>query len=245
MRLGLCLCSLEPNWVRHWRVNASHALFSSVCYKYLYCARGHYLKRVEDTHPHHLQLFPAGMSSNTGSSLSWIEAIATSTASAAAATPVVPYASDDPNDSFLNKYKSGTPEPERGDTGGNILGPQNGTVFDNGDFSEDSTFPLTDWMAHILKEVLGKNLHVNASTFDHIPSKELYIFPSAVPEMSAEEDDVVGPQGISRWNPRTPCKSPLQLEGCCLSLYAVWSTYSGTPCSPNGPSFCKLVYLTM
>lgn len=51
-------------------------------------------------------------------------------------------------------------------------------VFDQGDFSEDSTFQLTDWLAHVPKEVLAKNFKVNITAFDHIPSKELYIFPS-------------------------------------------------------------------
>ncbi|KAH8112429.1 oxalate decarboxylase [Phellopilus nigrolimitatus] len=55
-------------------------------------------------------------------------------------------------------------------------------VFDNGAFSEDSTFLLTDWTAHIPKEVLSKNFQVNISAFDNIPSEQLYIFPAG--EMS-------------------------------------------------------------
>ena len=51
-------------------------------------------------------------------------------------------------------------------------------VFDDGAFSEDSTFLLTDWTAHIPKEVLAKNFQINISAFDHIPSQELYIFPA-------------------------------------------------------------------
>ncbi|THH07558.1 hypothetical protein EW145_g3296 [Phellinidium pouzarii] len=54
-------------------------------------------------------------------------------------------------------------------------------VFDDGTFSEDTTFQLTDWTAHIPKEVLGKNFQINTSAFDHIPSRELYIFPAAPP----------------------------------------------------------------
>lgn len=52
-------------------------------------------------------------------------------------------------------------------------------VFDDGSFSDSaSTFQLTDWTAHIPKEVLAKNFEVDASAFDHIPSQELYIFPA-------------------------------------------------------------------
>jgi hypothetical protein len=36
---------------------------------------------------------------------------------------------------------------------------------------------LTDWLAHVPKEVLAKNFQVNITSFDHIPSRELYIFP--------------------------------------------------------------------
>ena len=52
-------------------------------------------------------------------------------------------------------------------------------IFDSGEFSEDSTFLLTDWMAHVPKEVLAKNFGLggNLAAFDHIPETELYIFP--------------------------------------------------------------------
>ncbi|TDL25564.1 oxalate decarboxylase [Rickenella mellea] len=66
-------------------------------------------------------------------------------------------------------------------------------VFDNGDFSSDSTFSVTDWMAHVPKEVLAKNFQVNLTAFDHIPAKELFIFPSAPPP--ADEKAVSNPQG--------------------------------------------------
>ncbi|PSR76530.1 hypothetical protein PHLCEN_2v8433 [Hermanssonia centrifuga] len=52
-------------------------------------------------------------------------------------------------------------------------------VFPDGSFSEDSTFMLTDWTAHIPKEVLAKNFQVDISAFDNIPSTDLYIFPSS------------------------------------------------------------------
>ena len=54
-------------------------------------------------------------------------------------------------------------------------------VFDSGHFSEDSTFLLTDWLAHTPKEVLAKNFGVPESAFAHIPQHELYIFPTQLP----------------------------------------------------------------
>ncbi|EIW78596.1 Bicupin oxalate decarboxylase oxidase [Coniophora puteana RWD-64-598 SS2] len=64
-------------------------------------------------------------------------------------------------------------------------------VFDSGSFSEDDTFLLTDWLAHVPKEVIAKNFQVDISAFDHIPSHELYIFPSSPPPESLSEDEVV------------------------------------------------------
>ncbi|KAH7911359.1 putative oxalate decarboxylase/oxidase [Hygrophoropsis aurantiaca] len=54
-------------------------------------------------------------------------------------------------------------------------------VFDDGTFSEDATFLLTDWLAHVPKEVIAKNFQTSLSAFDEIPSRELYIFPAAAP----------------------------------------------------------------
>ncbi|KAF8595391.1 oxalate decarboxylase [Ceratobasidium sp. AG-I] len=68
-------------------------------------------------------------------------------------------------------------------------------VLDSGTFSEDSTFTLTDWMAHVPKEVLAKNFRVNASAFDHIPDRELYMIPSAVPDITSAKENVVSPAG--------------------------------------------------
>ncbi|GAB1522187.1 hypothetical protein RhiTH_005299 [Rhizoctonia solani] len=273
---------------------------------------------------------PAGTSSSlsvapTSTSTPASATAATGTSAAAVPSPTVPYASDDPNYSYLDRYQSGTPEPIIGAAGADILGPQNiplerespdfmappttdsGSVenvkwpmaishnrvqdggwarqqnehdmplatamagvdmrlkagairemhwhvtaewgyvmagscrvnvvnqlgrnyladvypgdlwyfpegiphsiqglndtadgcefmlvLDSGTFSEDSTFLLTDWMAHVPKEVLAKNFRVNASAFDHIPGEQLWIFPSAVPTESVAEANPVSPQG--------------------------------------------------
>ncbi|KAJ7788233.1 oxalate decarboxylase [Mycena olivaceomarginata] len=58
-------------------------------------------------------------------------------------------------------------------------------VFDDGDFSEDSTFLLTDWLSHVPAEVIQKNFKANPDAFSHIPAQELYIFPSAPPASDA------------------------------------------------------------
>ncbi|KZT29786.1 oxalate decarboxylase [Neolentinus lepideus HHB14362 ss-1] len=66
-------------------------------------------------------------------------------------------------------------------------------VFDDGAFSEDATFLLTDWLAHTPKEVIAKNFQTDISAFDHIPAEQLYIFPGVAPSDDAQAP--VSPQG--------------------------------------------------
>src|SRR5208282_5961714 len=67
---------------------------------------------------------------------------------------------------------------------------QDGHAFQD-DFNEDATFLVTDFLAHIPKEVLAKNFGVAESAFANIPKEELYIFESQVPGPLAA-DRVVG-----------------------------------------------------
>ncbi|KAJ7778142.1 putative oxalate decarboxylase/oxidase [Mycena metata] len=64
-------------------------------------------------------------------------------------------------------------------------------VFDSGSFSEDDTFLLTDWLAHVPKGVLAQNFGQPLAAFDHVPEKQLYIFPSSPPPEDVESDMVV------------------------------------------------------
>ncbi|TFK55820.1 oxalate decarboxylase [Heliocybe sulcata] len=58
-------------------------------------------------------------------------------------------------------------------------------VFDSGTFSDDATFLLTDWLAHVPKEVIAKNFGTTIAAFDGIPGEQLYIFPSNPPSDNA------------------------------------------------------------
>lgn len=85
-------------------------------------------------------------------------------------------------------------------------------VFDDGSFSENSTFLITDWFAHTPREVLAKNFGVSESDFADIPSHELYIFQSAVPgPLSSDQvSDPYGPVPKSfshRMLPQEPIKT--------------------------------------
>jgi oxalate decarboxylase len=60
-------------------------------------------------------------------------------------------------------------------------------VFDDGNFSEDSTFLLTDWLAHTPRDVLAKNFRTSEDKLKKLPSTELYIFPAPLPGALSED----------------------------------------------------------
>lgn len=85
-------------------------------------------------------------------------------------------------------------------------------AFDDGDFSEDSTFLLTDWLAHTPREVLAKNFGVPEESFANIPKKELYIFPSDAPPPLAK-DKIAGNGPVPfTFSHRMMAQKPLQMK---------------------------------
>lgn len=70
-------------------------------------------------------------------------------------------------------------------------------VFDDGNFSEDDTFLISDWIAHTPLEVLSKNFGLPPSDFNSIPQQELYIFPGKITKSLEEDRKVsIGPEGV-------------------------------------------------
>lgn len=67
-------------------------------------------------------------------------------------------------------------------------------VFDDGSFTENNTFLLTDWLLHTPPDVLARNFGLPESAFANMPSRELYIFAAAAPGPLAA-DLVPGPNG--------------------------------------------------
>jgi oxalate decarboxylase len=67
-------------------------------------------------------------------------------------------------------------------------------VFNNGNFSENETFLISDWFAHTPKEILAKNFGVAESNLASIPAQERYIFQSKVPD-TLSSDQVSAPSG--------------------------------------------------
>ena len=88
---------------------------------------------------------------------------------------------DDVGPGDLWYFPGGIPHSIQGLSADGVDGCEFLLVFDDGGFSEDSTFLLTDWLAHTPKDVLAKNFGLPESAFAHIPEKELYIFPGPQP----------------------------------------------------------------
>ncbi|KAL2002884.1 hypothetical protein VTN02DRAFT_5670 [Thermoascus thermophilus] len=86
--------------------------------------------------------------------------------------------SDDVHKGGLWYFPAGVPHSLQG------LGP-GGTefllIFDDGSFSEEETFLLSDLFAHIPRSVIAKNFRLAPEIFDRIPKGEKYIFQGSVP----------------------------------------------------------------
>lgn len=70
-------------------------------------------------------------------------------------------------------------------------------VFDDGDFTENETFLISDWFLHTPREILAKNFGVPASAFNNIPKDvehNRWIFPANVPG-KLSDDAIKSPNG--------------------------------------------------
>ena len=93
-------------------------------------------------------------------------------------------------------------------------------VFDDGNFSENETFLVTDWFAHTPKHILAKNFAVPEAAFDDIPTAgeiehSRYIFPGDVP--GALVDDIAAVQSpvgtAERMSHRMLDQDPIEVPG--------------------------------
>jgi oxalate decarboxylase len=65
-------------------------------------------------------------------------------------------------------------------------------IFNQGDFSEDNTFLISDWVAHTPPSVLSKNFGLPESALKKLPANDLYIFPADLPASLAQDKAAVG-----------------------------------------------------
>ena len=60
-------------------------------------------------------------------------------------------------------------------------------IFNQGDFSEDNTFLISDWVAHTPPSVLSRNFGLPESALRKLPTNDLYIFPADLPASLAQD----------------------------------------------------------
>ena len=65
-------------------------------------------------------------------------------------------------------------------------------VFNDGNFSEDDTFLLSEFVAHTPPELIQKNMGWNRQAFDRLPPTELYIFNAPLPGSLEDDRRFVG-----------------------------------------------------
>lgn len=88
-------------------------------------------------------------------------------------------------------------------------------VFDDGAFSEDATFLITDWFAHTPKEVLAKNFGVSERDFADLPTdvdRTRYIFQGEVPP-PLSEDKTSNPYGQRAFSYHFSTQQPVETSG--------------------------------
>ncbi|KAF4985618.1 hypothetical protein FGRMN_11148 [Fusarium graminum] len=68
-------------------------------------------------------------------------------------------------------------------------------VFDEGDFSEDETFMVSELFLRNPTSVLAKNFKTDTSAFDNIPKDQLYIFNGTPAPKDIEKQNVTGSAG--------------------------------------------------
>ena len=65
-------------------------------------------------------------------------------------------------------------------------------VFDEGDFTEEGTFLLSELLAHTPPSVLAKNFRLDKGAIAKLPKEALYIFPADLPRSLAQDKAVIG-----------------------------------------------------
>lgn len=73
-------------------------------------------------------------------------------------------------------------------------------VFPQGNFSEDGTMLLSEWLSHTPPEVIAKNTGLDQNTIAQMPPGPLYIFPGNLPNsLEQDRDEIGGPKVASQY----------------------------------------------
>jgi oxalate decarboxylase len=87
-------------------------------------------------------------------------------------------------------------------------------VFDEGAFSEDDTFLLSEFLAHTPPDTVQKNMGWARQAFDQLPARELYIFEAPLPERLEDDKRFLGEhlENKSRYTFNLAGMAPTQLR---------------------------------
>ncbi|CAN9079875.1 unnamed protein product [Alternaria alternata] len=89
-------------------------------------------------------------------------------------------------------------------------------IFNDGSFSEENTFLLSELMLRNPESVIAKNFRTSVKTFENIPQEQLWIFPGTPAPKNISEQNVTGPAGVIpkegaytyHWSQQEPLKVP-------------------------------------
>jgi oxalate decarboxylase len=101
---------------------------------------------------------------------------------------------DDVHEGDLWFFPAGYPHSIQG------LGPdgcQFLLVFDEGKFSEDNTFLISEFVAHVPPDILTKNSRLSPSDIAKLPKEQLYIFPAPLPQSLAADRAAIGSSNLA------------------------------------------------
>jgi oxalate decarboxylase len=119
---------------------------------------------------------------------------------------------DDVSEGDLWYFPAGIPHSIQG-LDGDVNGCEFLLVFDDGAFSEENTFLLTDWLAHAPRDIIAKNFGAAEDELAGLPSKELYIFPGPKAGPLAEDRRPgIGPVPRT-FSHRLHDQTPIQTQG--------------------------------
>src|SRR6202046_3241232 len=70
-------------------------------------------------------------------------------------------------------------------------------VFNQGNFSEENTMLLSEWLAHMPPEVLVKNTGLDKTVWASTPGAPLYIFPGSLPNSLEQDKAEIGGERVA------------------------------------------------
>jgi oxalate decarboxylase family bicupin protein len=108
-------------------------------------------------------------------------------------------------------------------------------IFNDGSFSEENTFLLSELMLRNPKSVIAKNFHTSVAKLSPLPKEQLWIFPGTPAPKDINEQNVTGPAGViparESYSYHWSQQPPLQVPGGTVkildpSTFPIASTFS-------------------